>query len=306
MSKKIATTIGITAYNEQANIKNLLRSLLEQKGNNFLLKKIIVISDGSTDKTVTEVNAIKDSRVQLVIGKTRKGQSTRQNEVLRKADTEILILLDADVLPAKTDFVSQMICAYKRKPNIGLVGASIKPTYSTKLLGKVLSWHMKWKNNLYRNIKQSNNIYLCHGRARAFSKPFYKQLKWPKMWSEDAYSYLENKRLGFNFVFAPKAAVYYQSPESVSDHLRQSKRFLSNSQVLSNFYDKETLTEAFYLPKSLFLKKVVEGIITHPFYASAYIALFIYSFLQAKIPFFRPKQDTAIWEPSISTKTVNI
>ena len=52
MRKKLTVTIGIPAYNEEANVRNLLVSLLAQKETNFKLQEIIVVSDGSTDKTV--------------------------------------------------------------------------------------------------------------------------------------------------------------------------------------------------------------------------------------------------------------
>ena len=48
-------TIGIPAYNEEANIKYLLKLLLNQKIKNAAIHEVIVVSDGSTDGTVLQV-----------------------------------------------------------------------------------------------------------------------------------------------------------------------------------------------------------------------------------------------------------
>ena len=58
--KKLTVTIGIPAYNEEKNIGRLLRALLRQKTNGLSIKKIIVISDASTDKTSQIVRGFKE------------------------------------------------------------------------------------------------------------------------------------------------------------------------------------------------------------------------------------------------------
>ena len=51
MTNKLTLSIFIPAYNEEANIEHLLRSILSQKQDNFKLSDINVVSDGSSDKT---------------------------------------------------------------------------------------------------------------------------------------------------------------------------------------------------------------------------------------------------------------
>ena len=52
---KPTVTVAISAYNEEGNINYFLKSVIKQKIKNFTLKKILVISDGSTDKTVMKM-----------------------------------------------------------------------------------------------------------------------------------------------------------------------------------------------------------------------------------------------------------
>src|SRR3989344_3768380 len=102
MTKKLTVTIGIPAYNEQENIQAMLKSVLAQKGNNFVIKKIVVVSDGSSDQTVSKVKEIqKESHlISLVEGKTRKGKIIRLNKIYSLNKSDILFTFDADIVLA--------------------------------------------------------------------------------------------------------------------------------------------------------------------------------------------------------------
>ena len=54
MNKKPTVTIGIPAHNEEANIANMLNSVISQEQKSFFLEKIIVALDGCTDNTESE------------------------------------------------------------------------------------------------------------------------------------------------------------------------------------------------------------------------------------------------------------
>jgi glycosyltransferase involved in cell wall biosynthesis len=96
--KKGTTTvsIGIPAYNEEANIKYLLRDLFVQKTSGLSFKKIIVYSDGSTDSTISIIRKLKSKKIQLITGSKRQGISHALNRIVLAANSEILILLNAD------------------------------------------------------------------------------------------------------------------------------------------------------------------------------------------------------------------
>ena len=59
---KPTVTIGIPSYNEAQNIGQLLESLLKQVSNSYILEKIIVCSDGSTDDTEQVVKKLESKR----------------------------------------------------------------------------------------------------------------------------------------------------------------------------------------------------------------------------------------------------
>lgn len=109
MKQLPTVTIGIPAYNEEANIQKLLKALLQQKTTNYRLEKIIVVSDGSTDRTEELVKSIKRKQILLLINKRRLGLNATQNKILRKSKSDILVLFDADVLPKDKNCVASLI-----------------------------------------------------------------------------------------------------------------------------------------------------------------------------------------------------
>ena len=303
MTQKPTVTIGIPAYNEEANIKKLLLSILSQKEEGFVIKEIIVISDGSSDRTVQEAKSLDDKQVKVIRREERRGQAVRLNEIFNRADSGFVVLLDADILIANNDFIASLVRAFRIKKNIGIVAAKLLPLSTEGLIGETLKWHASWKRALYGKIDNADNIYLCHGAARCFSKDAYKSLRSPPISSEDAYSYLAVKRMGMGFVFCEDAVAYFQPPLTLSDHMRQSVRFLKHNKALSPYFTKEELNKAYSIPKKIFIKSAFRGLINDPLKAIVYVA--IYAYCKALAISFRSNSNFHLWETSTSTKTLN-
>ena len=339
MKNKITVTIGIPAYNEEANIRNLLESLLAQKARGYKLKEIIVVSDGSNDRTVSEARRVKDKRIRVIEKKQRRGQALSQNSIFERANSDFVVLLNADTLIKRDNFLAKMVEAYNsiqenprrelgdelnadmsssfggdvKKPrplgrggrhrarkNVGIVASGIKPLPSDSYLGKVLGWHKIWKRKLYENLSEGDNILLCHGRARGFSRQAYENIRWPKVWPEDAYSYLAIKKLGLGFVYCKAAVAYYRSPQTFKDHSRQSIRFLLAEKALAPYFSKQELKKAYTIPKKLFISSAFRGLIKNPVKAVSYLAIYFYCKLLALS--IRQNDDHTLWESSKSTK----
>ena len=120
---KKTVSIGIPAYNEEGNIGHLINALLKQKGDNFTLKEIIIISDASNDKTAETVKSISDERIIFSENKERIGQALSQNLILEQFTGDILIFLNADVLPVDEYFIQEMTQPFYKDPRIGIVSS---------------------------------------------------------------------------------------------------------------------------------------------------------------------------------------
>ena len=193
-----------------------------------------------------------------------------------------------------------MVESYRNTRNIGIVAANVVPLPPDRYIGKVLEWHKMWKRQLYERVNTADNVYLCHGRARGFSRQAYENIRWLKVWPEDAYSYLAVKKLGLVFVYCKEAVAYYRSPQNFKDYARQSVRFLLSSVVLSPFFTKEELKKVYAIPKKLFIASVFQGLISSPLKAIPYTA--IYAYCRVLALFGEKGKNNRLWESSTSTK----
>lgn len=296
--KKLTVTIGIPAYNEKLNIKSLLTSLLKQKTDNILLTEIIVVSDASNDGTNSEVLAFKDRRIKLLINPERQGVNFSQNKIIKTATGDILVLLNADVLPFNTRFLQEIIKPLVKDKNVGLVGAETLPTKPGGTIDCIISDSHKFKNYIYRQINNGQNIYLCHGRTRAFSRSFYTKIRWPKDCPEDSYSYLFCIKNGFKFAYTPSAKVLFRSPATLADHVKQSQRFVKGKEALGRYFSADILKREYRISTFLLFKSLVEFFVKSPLSVMGYLIISIYTRLLA----LNKNIDHSKWEISLSTK----
>ncbi len=294
-------TVGIPAYNESRNISFLLSALSTQVIKTGILKEIILISDGSIDETVATAKSVHLPFLKIIEYKHREGKMKRQNEIVKLSESDILVLLDSDTILFGNDFIENLINPIVLDENVGLVGANIKSLRGKNYIQRslALSHDFKWK--MYEKIDEGNNIYLCHGRARAFSKKLYKNINWPDEFPEDAYSYLWSLRNGFKFAYAKKAVLLFKSPDNINDHLRQSLRFKTGKYIYNKDFSKEFLESEYHIPKKIMLGSIFLQFIKHPIDMSIYLLIMVY----IKIFKSDTKVDNNRWEISESTKEIN-
>ncbi len=299
-NNKLTISIGIPAYNEQANIKALLLCLLEQKTDNCQLKEIIIVSDGSNDNTISEINSIKDQRITVLEHTDRKGAALRQNEILDKFDSDILVLLNADVLPKDKNLLSRISSCFDQDQSLGLISSRIEPLPPRTFIEKVLVSSVKMKDSIAAEWNHGNNYLTCHGPARAFSKKFAKSFYWPQAVSEDAFSYFTCIEKGYKYAYLPDSVILYKCPDNLRDHLRQSLRFANGSQALSQFFDPAFIKQSHAIPFRILLKNIVKYFFEHP------ILFISYAFINLVVIFKPNKQKylSSTWDIAISSKTL--
>lgn len=85
-------SVIIPLYNKASQIGKTLKGVLNQTYQDF---EIIIVNDGSTDKSVGEVNKIDDPRIRL-INQPNAGVSAARNRGIKEAHGEFIAFLDAD------------------------------------------------------------------------------------------------------------------------------------------------------------------------------------------------------------------
>ena len=85
-------SVIIPLFNKEKHIEKTIRSVLEQGFENF---ELIIVNDGSTDKSLERANAISDPRIKLY-DRRNSGASAARNFGVEKAKSQHIALLDAD------------------------------------------------------------------------------------------------------------------------------------------------------------------------------------------------------------------
>lgn len=301
--KKISITIGIPAFNEETNIKSLFLDLLKQKTDNFFIKKIILSSDGSTDKTVSIIKKINDERIKIIDNKNRLGQGERQNQIIKLTDTDILVLLNADIRITDNKFISKLIDPIL-KNNADLTSSKLTPVKPRSFFEKVLCISEEYKNSVFELKNEGNNLFTCHGATRAFTKRLYKELNFRRSVAEDAYTYFYTTSKGFKYEYSRFAIAYYALPSTLQDHTKRSLRYFNSTLLLKNEFSDSVIKKSYKLPLLSTLLLLIKFMLKHPIYISVYLAVLM--FVKIKSIFTIKNNISDNWEISRSTKGVRI
>ncbi len=113
-------SVIIPSYNHASYIKQAITSVLTQSISDL---ELIVVDDGSTDRSIQILSSISDSRIQ-VFQQENQGAHSAINHGLNKATGEFLAILNSDdfYYPQRLE---KAITALKKNENAGLVGSYI-------------------------------------------------------------------------------------------------------------------------------------------------------------------------------------
>ncbi|SEM18741.1 Glycosyltransferase involved in cell wall bisynthesis [Aquimarina amphilecti] len=120
-------SIIIPLYNKEKNIAKTIQSVFDQDCIDF---ELIIINDGSTDKSEKVVTSFIDERIQYFLTEN-KGVANARNLGIAKAKGELIAFLDADDYwyPNHLTVLSKL---YKKFPDVGLLATSYEKRFSTK------------------------------------------------------------------------------------------------------------------------------------------------------------------------------
>ncbi|MDA3814736.1 MAG: glycosyltransferase family 2 protein, partial [Patescibacteria group bacterium] len=93
-SREKKLSIIIPVLNEEGNVLNLHKEIMDTFNKNDLRGEIIFVDDGSSDKTVQELKKI--SPIKIIVFRKNFGQTAAMDAGIKLATGEILITMDGD------------------------------------------------------------------------------------------------------------------------------------------------------------------------------------------------------------------
>lgn len=151
--KKIS--IIIPAYNEEKTVLKTVRRVLAVRTKG-IKKELVVVNDGSTDKTGDILKSIKDKRVILIDKKKNQGKGAAIRDALKKTSGDVIVIQDADL-------------EYNPEELTGLIKPIENDTadvvYGSRFMGGaphrvLLFWHMVGNNFLTLLTNMVSNLNL--------------------------------------------------------------------------------------------------------------------------------------------------
>lgn len=214
-------SVGIPAYNEEGNIGNLLRNLLEQPlAESLKMERIVVEASGSTDRTPEIVRgyANRHSEVELITEETRRGKSSSFNTILNRVDEELLIYMSADNLPAKGS-LNELLLPFLKGDRIGGVTGRPLPINNPDTFWGYIShliWRLHHEMCLRQRVKLSGEF--CAVRCGVVNEIPHRTI------NDDVYLEWLIRKRHYDIVYAPKAISLMRGPNNLRDFINQRRR----------------------------------------------------------------------------------
>ncbi len=212
----IRCSVGVTAYNEEANIGPLSAALIDQHLHEVEIIEIVVVASACTDRTVPIVREYmaQDPRVKLIEQEHREGKTSAVNLFLAASHCDICVLESGDTLPHEYA-VEHMVRMFK-DPTVGMVGAQKvavnTPDHITGLLSHL---RLRMEHELCLEIPRL-------GEMIGFRKVFDRIP--PDVAMDEAFVEALVVKEGMQVRYAPDAIVYNTGPTTISDFVRQRRR----------------------------------------------------------------------------------
>lgn len=300
-TNKLNTSVGIVAFNEQNNIRNIISDILSQRQTYFKLNKIYIACGGCTDNTVSIVRSIKSSKIKLIINPNREGKAIDEQKIFNEFKDVYLVMFDADVRLNNKNVINDLIRTISMNKNTALVGGNARPYKPKTFFERSVYSTFKILDKSRNELKGGNNIYGASGQCLVLEKKLVKNIKFPRnIIAEDDFIYFTNMKLGNDFKYCSKAIVWYKLPKNLVDYFRQVLRAdpLAASLNVQTYFG-DIVQKEYKRPMRFYLKEVIKVYFSNPLEVSLAISVRIIS--KFVVP-FSSKRYKLEWFTASSTK----
>jgi len=205
MKIKIRVSVIIPVKNGQEYIERAVVSALNNMSQN---DEIIIVDDGSKDKTLKIVKKILNYPINFTIVKLKNlGAAKARNIGLSKANGKFIIFLDHDDFIPKNR-IANHLKVFKNNKKIDIVSGFVKIIFKKKLdlseyKYKYINNHLKFTKNNYFNALPL--------LSSTFKKKIFKKLKFNETYKygEDADLLLRIRKNKYKFYNDRKISYYY-------------------------------------------------------------------------------------------------
>ncbi|MDR2984826.1 MAG: bifunctional polysaccharide deacetylase/glycosyltransferase family 2 protein [Nocardiopsaceae bacterium] len=216
-------SVVIPAFNESAGIAATVASMIRSGYPGEL--EVIVVDDGSTDRTADIVRAMRLPDVH-VISQANAGKPAALNRGIAEAWYDILVLVDGDTIFARDALLR--LALRMRDPYVGAVSGNTKVANRRGLLGRWQHLEYVMGFNLERRMFDIlGTIPTVPGAIGAFKRATLADVRGlsSSTLAEDTDLTMAICRSGWSVVYEPRAVAWTEAPGSLRQLWRQRYRW---------------------------------------------------------------------------------
>jgi len=213
----------IPAFNEEITIKKSIKSLIELNYPNY---EIIVVDDGSTDKTLQMAREFESSTVK-VIHQHNQGKAKALNNGMHNSKGEIIVTVDADTRLEK-DSLKKISARFARNKKIGAVAGNVKVIPERSILNIVQGTEYTVGINLVRKAQSMLGcVMIVPGPIAALRREAIEKVECfsSDTFAEDFDITMEILEQGYKVEYEDDAISYTDAPKNLEDFMKQRRRW---------------------------------------------------------------------------------
>jgi len=218
-----SVSIIVPAHNEEKVIERCIESLLEV---DYPKKEIIVVDDGSSDRTYWLAKKYSVKGVKVIRRKKAGGKSVALNTGMLLAKGEIVVTCDADSLISRTAL--KAIVRRFQDPTVTAVAGNVKVLNRTNLLTKCQALEYIVNENIYRRVFDIFGVVpVVPGPLAAFRRKALREIGFydKDTLTEDFDITVKILKAGKVVQALSNAVVYTEAPATWRDFYRQRLRW---------------------------------------------------------------------------------
>ncbi len=224
-------SVIIPAYNEEKVIQDTIESIIEAK---YPHKQIILVDDGSTDRTLEIAKQFKNQIT--ILHKINGGKASALNYGILYAKAEIIVIVDADTIIGRRS-LQEMVKGFGKDRNIAAVAGNVKVRNRVNWITKCQALeHIAGINIVRRAFDEFRSVTIVPGALGAFRKELVSGsgAYGHETIVEDFDQTIKLLKTGLVTQGSVKSIAYTEAPSTLKDFVKQRKRwFRGNLQVLT-------------------------------------------------------------------------
>lgn len=216
-------SIIVPAYNEEVTIKSCIQSLLELDYPDY---EIIVVDDGSTDKTFEEAKKFEGSGVK-VIHQENQGKANALNYGIHLSKGEIVVAVDADT-KLHRESLKKIANRFVANNRLGAVAGNVKVDPVQGLSNILQATEYTTGINLIRKAQSMLGcVMVVPGPIAALKKEAVERVGFfsDDTFAEDFDVTMEILKKGYQVEYEDGAISYTDAPKNLEDLMKQRRRW---------------------------------------------------------------------------------